>query len=201
MRKKKTLLKKTTILGLMTISCSIGLWNPSQIEIVEAEKSVATHIGTFEGSTTFRTSSRNGINPGLFIEVMDEYGNLTQYESEEGVITIPNTKEGAYVTQAKLLGKTKYRDQETGELLDDWEEGRNLSLESVENPILTTTGKNLIDNSQFIQNKAIAWASGEIVTWENGSQTHENYIPINYQSTYVVSGQNNLAICFYDANK
>lgn len=100
-----------------------------------------THIGTFEGSTTFATSSSNGINPGLFLEVMDDEGNLTQYESEEGVITIPETKEGAYVTQAKLLGKTMYRDQDTGELLDTWEEGRNLQLESVKMPVLTTSNE------------------------------------------------------------
>ena len=103
------------------------------------------HIGTFEGSTTFTTSSSNGINPGLFIEVRDADGNLKQYESEDGVITVENTKEGAYVTQAKLLGKTKYVDQDTGEVLDEWEEGRNLTLESVQTPVLTTTGKNLFD--------------------------------------------------------
>lgn len=96
-----------------------------------------THLGTFEGSTTFTTSSSNGINPGLFIEVRDVDGDLKQYTSEEGVITVENTKEGAYVTQAKLLGKTKYVDQTTDEVLDEWESGRDLELVSVENPVLT----------------------------------------------------------------
>ena len=100
-----------------------------------------THIGTFEGSTTFTTSSSNGINPGLFIEVRDADGNFKQYTSEDGVITVPNTKEGAYVTQAKLLGKTKYVDQDTGEILDEWEEGRNLKLESSKMPVLTTSNE------------------------------------------------------------
>lgn len=120
----------------------VCLTNLMKTQTTEAIQSVATHIGTFNGSTTFTTSSRNGINPGLFIEVMDDEGNLTQYESEDGVITIPNTQEGAYITQAKLLGKTKYVDEDTGEVLNAWEEGRNLKLESSENPILTAMGKN-----------------------------------------------------------
>ena len=128
--------------GISLFLSTICLINEAPSTIVEATKGVS-HIGTFNGSTTFRTSSSNGINPGLFIEVMDGYGRLTQYESGDGVITIPDTKEGAYVTQAKLLGKTKYRDLDTNEILDSWEEGRNLELVSVENPKLKTIGKNL----------------------------------------------------------
>ena len=130
---------KLKLLGTLGISCLGYLAFISPHESVEAAKSVATHIGTFEGSTTFTTSSSNGINPGLFIEVMDKNGVLTQYESEDGVITVPNTKAGTYVTQAKLLGKTKYVDEDTGEMLDDWEEGRNLKLASVEDPVLFTS--------------------------------------------------------------
>lgn len=153
MIEKNRLLKKSLFFGLVFIGSIFCLLNPSKTNTIEAMKSVATHIGTFEGRTTFTTSSSNGINPGLFLEVMDEDGNLTQYQSEEGVITIPNTQEGAYITQAKFLGKTKYRDQDTGELLETWEEGRNLRLESVENPVLTTTGKNLFDLNGNINEK------------------------------------------------
>lgn len=144
-------LKKIRHWGLMALGCVVGILNPMCAENVEASKGLGgpSHIGTFEGSTTFTTSSSNGINPGLYLEVIDEYGNYTEYTSEEGVITLPNTQEGAYITQAKLLGKTKYRDQETGELLDQWEAGRNLKLESVESPGLTTTGKNLFDKENF----------------------------------------------------
>ena len=133
-------------LGVGTIVSSLCLLLSS----IDSEAGVSvntagkTHIGTFEGSTTFTTSSSNGINPGLFIEVRDADGNFKQYTSEDGVITVPNTKEGAYVTQAKFLGKTKYVDQDTGEVLDEWEEGRNLKLESVKMPVLTTNGSNLI---------------------------------------------------------
>ena len=153
MRNKNRPLKKITFFGLTIIGCLVGICSPSQTETTEAIRTMGSYVGTFEGSTTFATSSSNGINPGLLIEVIDDEGNLTQYESEEGVITIPNTKEGAYVTQAKFLGKTKYRDQDTGELLETWEEGRNLRLESVENPVLTTTGKNLFDLNGNINEK------------------------------------------------
>lgn len=142
MKKKNTRLKICLFWGLVTMGSVVCLTNLMKTQTTEAIQSVATHIGTFNGSTTFTTSSRNGINPGLFIEVMDDEGNLTQYESEDGVITIPNTQEGAYITQAKLLGKTKYVDEDTGEVLNAWEEGRNLKLESSENPILTAMGKN-----------------------------------------------------------
>ena len=147
MRKKKTASKKIKLFALIAMGSAIGLLSPSKVTPVEATRVTSSHIGTFEGSTTFTTSSRNGINPGLFIEVMDDEGHLTQYESEDGVITIPNTQEGAYITQAKLLGKTKYVDEDTGEVLDAWEEGRNLRLASSENPTLTTTGKNLFDGT------------------------------------------------------
>ena len=100
MRKKRCL--SLMKIGLPMLLSSICLMNEDSSTIVEAAKG-ASHIGTFNGSTTFTTSSSNGINPGLFIEVMDDYGRLTQYESEEGVITIPDTIEGAYVTRAKLL--------------------------------------------------------------------------------------------------
>lgn len=133
--------------ALAMASCIAGLMTTTQTTSVEAAEGLGgpPHIGTFEGSTTFTTTSRNGINPGLYLEVMDEYGNYTEYTSEDGMITIPNTQEGAYVTQAKLLGKTKYVDQVTGEVLDQWEEGRDLQLISSEGAGLRTVGKNLFD--------------------------------------------------------
>ena len=77
MGKKKLLsLMKWSIPMFLSTIC---LMNESPSTVVEAAKG-ASHIGTFNGSTTFRTSSSNGVNPGLFIEVMDEYGRLTQYE-------------------------------------------------------------------------------------------------------------------------
>lgn len=50
---------------------------------------------------------------------------------------------------AILKGSTKYRDIDTGEILESFEEGRNLELVSVKMPVLTTTGKNLFDKEAF----------------------------------------------------
>ena len=149
--KQKTF-KRLKQWGVWVVGCLIGVLNPLMTEATDSSNTMLggpSHIGTFEGGTTFTTSSSNGISPGLYLEVMDESGNYTEYTSEEGVITLPDTQEGAYVTQAKLLGKTKYIDQDTGEILDQWEAGRNLKLESVKRPVLTTTGKNLMKNNDF----------------------------------------------------
>lgn len=131
--------------AIAVMGCSICFIHTSKTNVIEAAEGLGgpPHIGTFEGSTTFTTTSSNGINPGLYLEVMDDEGNYAEYMSEDGVITIQETKEGAYVTQAKLLGKTKYMDQQTGKVLDEWEEGRDLTLVSSENPGLKTIGKNL----------------------------------------------------------
>lgn len=159
------------------------------------------HIGTFEGSTTFTTSSSNGINPGLFIEVRDADGNLKQYESEDGVITVENTKEGAYVTQAKLLGKTKYVDQTTDEVLDEWESGRDLELVSVENPVLTTIGKNMVGKLVY----GSVSTGGNIVDNMNQKRVRTDYLNIENEEKITIkthSEEVNQSISFfYDENK
>ena len=58
--------------------------------------------------------------------------------------TINGTSEGA-IKSAILSGNTGYRDIDTGEFLETFEEGRNLELVSVKMPVLKTTGKNLFD--------------------------------------------------------
>ena len=49
-----------------------------------------------------------------------------------------------------LKGHTKYRDIDTGEILENFEESRNLELIMVRMPILTTTGKNLVNKENFV---------------------------------------------------
>ena len=56
--------------------------------------------------------------------------------------TVNNVVPYAYKS-AILKGSTKYRDIDTGEILEAFEEGRNLELVSVKMPVLTATGKNL----------------------------------------------------------
>ena len=198
-------MKRMKLWGIGVIASFICL----SLTTVHSEASVLTagkqHIGTFEGSTTFTTSSSNRINPGLFIEVRDKDGKLQQYTSEDGMITVPNTKEGAYVTQAKLLGKTKYVDQETGEILDEWEEGRNLTLESSKMPVLTTEGKNLFDGNFEIGN--INATTGANYSGTTTVRT-TGYFPVSENITFTISFTNSnfanksgLIVCFYDENK
>ena len=67
------------------------------------------------------------------------------YEFEDGqYVTINDTKESGALG-VELKGQTKYRDIDTGEILETFEEGRNLELITVRMPILHTVGKNLFD--------------------------------------------------------
>lgn len=134
MKKQKIKLKIGTIIGGLCF-----LLNSPFLKTIEAAQIGANHIGTLEGTTVFKALGSNGVNPGLLVEVIDDEGKRTQYKSADGIIRIPDTKEGTYVTQAKFLGKTKYIDQETGEILDQWAADRHLKLISVENPFLETT--------------------------------------------------------------
>ena len=62
--------------------------------------------------------------------------------------TVNNVVPYAYKS-AILKGSTKYRDIDTGEVLDAFEDGRNLELVSVNMPILTTNGKNMMPINSF----------------------------------------------------
>ena len=65
--------------------------------------------------------------------------------------TLYNTAEKP-VRSAVLKGSTKYRDIDTGDILDTFDETKNLELVSVKMPVLTTTGKNLFDTEKFYEN-------------------------------------------------
>ena len=66
------------------------------------------------------------------------------YVLSESFNTLYNTVEKP-VKSAILKGSTKYRDIDTGDILDTFDETKNLELVSVKMPVLTTTGKNLFD--------------------------------------------------------
>lgn len=83
------------------------------------------------------------------IEVDEYSAEITTSQSmskigsdDSGVDLHENVLDGAFES-CVLKGKTKYRDIDTGEILEDFEEGRNLELITVRMPILMTTGKNL----------------------------------------------------------
>ena len=74
----------------------------------------------------------------------------------DGVDYSANVMDGS-AKSAILKGSTKYRDIDTGEILESFEDGRNLELVSVKMPVLTTTGKNLFDG--FIEKGVYAATS------------------------------------------
>nr|DAI16240.1 MAG TPA: hypothetical protein [Caudoviricetes sp.] len=85
-------------------------------------------------------------NQVIYDEVIgDNDLNYILYEFY-GSDTLPNTVE-APVKSAILKGNTKYRDIDTGDILDTFDETKNLELVSVKLPVLTTIGKNLMSSS------------------------------------------------------
>lgn len=74
-----------------------------------------------------------------------------------------------HVKSAILKGNTSYRDIDTGEILEAFEEGRNLELVSVKMPVLTTTGKNLFDESKHTSLLESSMVDGkEVFKFETG---------------------------------
>ena len=106
----------------------------------------------------------------LINQVKQAYPKLTDYEAEwllynytkhlpaefpissvanATSATFENVVPFAYQT-AILKGSTKYHDIDTGEILEAFEDGRNLELVSVKLPVLKTTGKNLFDSNNRV---------------------------------------------------
>ena len=79
-------------------------------------------------------------NQVIYDEVIgDNDLNYILYEFY-GSDTLPNTVE-APVKSAILKGSTKYRDIDTGDILDTFDETKNLELVSVKMPVLTTSNE------------------------------------------------------------
>lgn len=98
--------KKAIYWGVLTFLTGAGLLfnvNHSQVEAIDLSNS---HLGTFEGNTTFTTSSGTGVQPTLAIEVKNQDGSTQSYETSSGSLTIPNTQEGATIKSAILKGET-----------------------------------------------------------------------------------------------
>ena len=81
-------------------------------------------------------------NTIVFDKNSEDTGNFKYilYKFSKDLETLYNTKELA-VQSAILKGSTKYRDIDTGEFLETFEEGRNLELVSVKMPVLTTSNE------------------------------------------------------------
>lgn len=141
------------------------------------------------------------------IEVDEYSAEITTSQSmskigsdDSGVDLHENVLDGAFES-CVLKGKTKYRDIDTGEILEDFEEGRNLELITVRMPILTTTGKNLFDGK--IENGEID-RNGNLD--RNAKIRHRsiNYINIKPNTQYYYSaniGESECNWIWYDSNK
>lgn len=89
------------------------------------------------------------------IEVDEYSAEITTSQSmskigsdDSGANLHENVLDGAFES-CVLKGHTKYRDIDTGEILENFEESRNLELITVRMPILHTVGSNLLNKSNI----------------------------------------------------
>lgn len=134
------------------------------------------------------------------IEVDEYSAEITTSQSmskigsgDSGVDLHENVLDGAFES-CVLKGKTKYRDIDTGEILEDFEEGRNLELITVRMPILHTVGKNLFDigkDTNHCWQGTTEFVDGRIKvtsTHNDGVTFHRTYnIPVKKGRTYHVN--------------
>ena len=121
------------------------------------------------------------------IEVDEYSAEITTSQSmskigsdDSGANLHENVLDGAFES-CVLKGHTKYRDIDTGEILENFEESRNLELITVRMPILHTVGKNLFD---YLDNeKLCVYAGGDV-----RNEDHTVHYTIQ-QSTVNVTGQ------------
>lgn len=106
------------------------------------------------------------------IEVDEYSAEITTSQSmskigsdDSGANLHENVLDGAYES-CVLKGKTKYIDNDTQEILDTFQDGRNLSLIDVKAPILSNIGKNLFDENEFYR----SWKN------DNSSYIYEEYV-------------------------
>ena len=112
--------------------------------------------------------------------------------------TLYNTAEKP-VKSAILKGSTKYRDIDTGDILDTFDETKNLELVSVQMPVLTTTGKNLFDGKLEIGQ----YWNGAYVD-NNSTKRNINPVKVKPNTTYKFStniGQQGINVMYHDIDK
>lgn len=113
--------------------------------------------------------------------------NYTYVKYVGTIITATNTLEKP-IKNAILKGSTKYRDIDTGEFLETFEEGRNLELVSVKMPVLTTTGKNTLNPNEITFDSSAA-TNPESYTYSEGVYTFKNSRS-NNQMRFTITKQN-----------
>ena len=98
--------------------------------------------------------------------------------------TLYNTAEKP-VKSAILKGNTKYRDIDTGDILDTFDETKKLELVSVKMPVLTTTGKNLFDINHASYITGLIHVSNQTIN--QTAITKAYYIPCEPNTSYTIS--------------
>ena len=138
------------------------------------------------------------------IEVDEYSAEITTSQSmskigsdDSGVDLHENVLDGAFES-CVLKGKTKYRDIDTGEILETFEEGRNLELITVRMPILSTVSKNLLNlnvDSKLIKSAYVDYSIYDnhvkiIQTQETNSGKFVSFpIYLKKGKTYYTSGK------------
>lgn len=122
--------------------------------------------------------------------------NYTYVKYVGTIITATNTLEKP-IKSATLKGSTKYRDIDTGEVLDAFEDGRNLELVSVKTPVLMTTGKNLYNGYE----KGGLNTSTGLVDTTKPNECSVNFIYIRGQKRLKTNLPARCIVLFYDINK
>ena len=104
------------------------------------------------------------------IEVDEYSAEITTSQSmskigidDNGTDLHENVLDGAFES-CVLKGKTKYIDNDTQEILDTFQEGRNLSLIDVKSPILSNTGKNICDLRNYTLKPSYGNANPTIIS-------------------------------------
>ena len=130
-------------------------------------------------------------------EIRGAYPKLTDYDGEWLNYYLENTGIGEFpylaltnitsatvdncvpinIKSAILKGSTKYRDIDTGEFLEAFEEDRNLELVSVQMPVLKATGKNLLDPNTVELVVEGGSNSAQTVTYDSVTDTYEFLCP------------------------
>lgn len=119
--------------------------------------------------------------------------NYTYVKYVGTIITATNTLEKP-IKGAILKGSTKYRDIDTGEFLETFEEGRNLELVSVKTPVLkTVSGFNLLN------------PNAEPIAYQGNDVLHPDYFKAKFGDSFSVtkktSGELWCSLFCYDSDK
>ena len=132
------------------------------------------------------------------IEVDEYSAEITTSQSmseigsdDSGANLHENVLDGAFES-CVLKGHTKYRDIDTGEILENFEESRNLELITVRMPILSTVGKNLLNMNNITLGSYVSGGGeyGNQVSFTNDAKRAYITIPVKPNTKYTYKSNN-----------